>query len=97
MFPQGPIQIQLSIHDFTSTFAEPSGSFKGWAEEGFTEPFWRWKRSRASLGAVGGKARVPLTLAAESLGDQKGQVVKFDVVIPQQKGKYLVRTSGERA
>ena len=49
------------------------------------------------MGAVGGKARVPLTLAAESLGDQKGQVVKFDVVIPQQKGKYLVRTSGERA
>ena len=62
MFPQGPIQMQLSIHDFTSTFAEPSGSFKGWAEEGFTEPFWRWKRSRASLAAVGGKARVPLTI-----------------------------------
>ena len=40
---------------------------------------------------------MPLTLAAESLGDQKGQVVNFDVEILQQKGKYLVRTLGGRA
>ena len=53
MFLSGPTQIQLPIHDIMSTFANPSGSLKGWAEEGFTEPFWRWKRSWASLAAVG--------------------------------------------
>ena len=46
------------------------------------------------MAAVGGEARAPLTLAAESLGDQKGQVLDFDLGILQQKGKYLVRTLG---